>query len=430
MTTQGILILIAGNLRERKARVIAAIGVVGFAVAVGMAVVGLARGFLQGIVAKAEESLPPTLLTVRPRTLNVAMLALDVGQITSETVRQVKSLEGVEWAGEQVSLRMPLRAAGEIAGQRAESDAILAGIDPIVVAEEVDPRFTFQYDEQTSLPIPIIVPRFFIDMFNLAYADMAGLPKIDERFALGRSLDLIIGETVLFGSTGSERGGRFPMRVVGFTSNPSLTAGLLIPSGHARALNAWWTEGRTEGSITGMFVKVDSNQNLDQISNLLRDQNLIVEDTRGRLSQVTVLARAGTAVVMILGLAVAAIAAVAIFNLFALAMQERAGEALLLRAVGGTRRAVAGIYLGEVAVIGLGAGLVGVLGGGGLLIAINTAVVRYLPRVSYLPEQVFIIDGWLISGFLLGSVAFCLLAASPSVRNAVRQSEPGIGSQE
>jgi ABC-type antimicrobial peptide transport system permease subunit len=357
------------------------------------------------------------------------MIALDVGQITTNTVAEVSAMPGVEWAGAQVSLRMPLRASGEILGQRAESDAILAGIDPVVVADEVAPGYSFGYDEGTSLPIPIIVPRFFIDMFNLAYADMAGLPKIDEKFALGRQLDLIIGETVLFGNSGAKMA-RLPMRVVGFTSNPGLTAGLLIPTGHARALNKWWTGGSTEGTITGLFVKVEGTANLEPISNTLRGQNLIVEDSRGRLSQVTVLARAGTAVVAMLGLAVAAIAAVAIFNLFGLAMQERHGEAILLRAVGGTRRAVIGIYLGEVAMVGLLAGIVGAGVGGGLLLSLNEAVISYLPRVSYLPEKVFVVDWPLFLSFVAGSVLFCILAALPSVLSAVRKSIVGVGSLE
>jgi hypothetical protein len=421
--------MIWGNLRERKARVVAAVGVVGFAVTVGMAVVGLGLGFLRGIVAKAEESLPPTLLTVRPRTLNVAMLALDMGQITTGTVAGIQAMEGVEWAGAQVSLRMPLRAAGEILGQRAESDAILAGIDPVVVADDVVSGQRFDYDPSTSTPIPMIVPRFFLDMFNLAYADMAGLPKIDESFALGKELDLLIGETVLLGNAGRKMA-RLRMRVVGFTSNPSLTAGLMIPVGHARELNRWWTDGQTEGSITGLYVKVRGTTELEPIGQALRRQNLIVEDSRGRLSQVTVLARAGTAVVGILGIAVAAIAAVAIFNLFGLAMQERRGEAVMLRAVGGTKRAVAFVYLGEVATIGLIAGLLGAGMGGSILLGLNEAVRRFLPRVSYLPEEVFVVDPLLFFGFVGGSMLFCLLAAFPSVLAAVRDGSQGVGSQE
>jgi ABC-type lipoprotein release transport system permease subunit len=287
----------------------------------------------------------------------------------------------------------------------------------------------FDYDPSTSTPIPMIVPRFFLDMFNLAYADMAGLPKIDESFALGKELDLLIGETVLLGNAGRKMA-RLRMRVVGFTSNPSLTAGLMIPVGHARELNRWWTDGQTEGSITGLYVKVRGTTELEPIGQALRRQNLIVEDSRGRLSQVTVLARAGTAVVGILGIAVAAIAAVAIFNLFGLAMQERRGEAVMLRAVGGTKRAVAFVYLGEVATIGLIAGLLGAGMGGSILLGLNEAVRRFLPRVSYLPEEVFVVDPLLFFGFVGGSMLFCLLAAFPSVLAAVRDGSQGVGSQE
>jgi putative ABC transport system permease protein len=131
-----------------------------------------------------------------------------------------------------------------------------------------------------------------------------------------------------------------------------------------------------------------------------------------------------------LGLAVAAIAGVAVFNLFGLIMQERRGEAVLLRAVGGTRRAVAGIYLGEVALVGFLAGIVGSAAGAGLLLGLNGAVTRYLPRVSYLPEKVFVVDGFLIAAFVLGSVVFCVLAALPSVLQAVRDGATGVGSQE
>lgn len=404
--------IVARNLAERKGRTAVAVFVITFTVCVVMVVGALSLGFLGGVIRKAEEVFPPGMLMVRPRSLNVSVLSLNTAAITSHTVEAVRKLDGVEYVAPQLALKMPMRAEGEVLGQGASTDALVVGIDPIVVKEELRKGMRFEYEADTSAPIPCVMPRYFLDMYNLAYSESLGLPKINETFAMGKTFELHLGESIITGEGNKMR--TVTCKIVGLTPNPSLFVGALIPLRNAEELNRWYT-GKQTAEYTAMHVRVRNLAKIDEITSRIESMKLTVESQRQLFERLQFLARAIGLLSAVFAMVIALIAAVSVFNTFSLIMTQRRGEVGLLRAVGGTRNEVTTIYMAEAALIGLISGILGVSASWGVLRWADQEAIKLLPRVSFLPEQLFALDWRMAVACIAGAAVFSLLATLPVI---------------
>ncbi|MBX7246016.1 MAG: ABC transporter permease [Candidatus Sumerlaeaceae bacterium] len=421
MQLNKVLHIVWTNLAERKARTLIAAFVIAFAVAVVMVVASLAQGFLRGALAKAEQAFPRGALLAKPRTMNIMMLAVQTTKIDDAVVEKIRALPGVEYCAPQLSMKMPLRAEAEIAGQQAVTDAVVVGVDPVTVKSDVKPGYKFDYDEGTSSPMPCVVPAFFLDMYNLAYADSAGLPKVNETFPIGKHVKLYLGESYLLGATGNPQGKarEFDCQIVGMTQNPSFRSGILIPIGYAREFNKWFT-GTDKADYNAAHVRVGDLAKLDEVTSAIAGMNLTVESNRDVIEKFRFVVRSVTVMTGAFALIVVAIAAVSIFNTFSLIMTQRRGEVGLLRAVGGTRKTVTKLFLTEVASIGLIGGVIGVAASWPLLAWADGRILAQLPKVSFLPERLFFVSWPMAVACVVSATLVCVLTTLPAILRTTR----------
>ena len=409
--------LVVGNLLERKSRTFIAAGVIALAVAVVMFVASLALGFLSGVMQKAEEAFPPTLLTVKPNALNLSILTFNANSIGAQQAEEIAAMEGVVYAAPQTPLKMPLHATGNIMGSEVATDAVVIGIGPQVLAGELSDPKVFSYDEATSYPVPCVLPRYFLDMYNFAYAESMGLPKINESFAIGKDFILHIGASFLLGGPGGgpAQDVQIPCRIVGMTSNPSLFVGLLIPLGHALEMNRMYGSGG-EIQYNALHVEVADARDVAGITAKIRAMGFIVQSRLESLEKVQMAAQAATLLTGLFAALIVAIAAAGIFNTFSLIMAQRRGEVGLLRAVGGTRREVTRLFVWEVAMLGLIGGGVGAGVSGTLLAWADRKLLSILPQISFLPEHLFRVSPLLAAACVLGAMGLSVLATYPIIR--------------
>lgn len=421
--------MVTGNLFERKGRTLGAVVVIAFTVGVVLSVASLGAGFLRGIMQKAAEAFPPSVLLVKPQTMNIAMLAFNTGAIDRDVIKQIEAIPGVADVAPQLSMKMPLQMEVEIAGQHAMTDGVVVGVEPSTVADDVDPRFRFVYDADSTQPVPSIVPRFLIDMYNLAYSESMGLPKINENFLLGKMYTLHVGETVFMGGGNASKKTSIQCRIVGLSSKANLVAGVYIPLGHAEELNQWYT-GQETHQYTALHVTVKDLERLDEVTSGIREMNLAVEENRETFETIRFATRAAGTVISLFALVVVTIAAVCILNLFTLIMFQRTGEASLMRAVGATRRSILTIYLAEVGIIGLTGGLLGLLLTAPLLRAIDRKALASLPELPFVPDHLFDPSPVLMALCLVGAVSLSLLAVLPPLLATVRGQNPAQAAVE
>jgi ABC-type lipoprotein release transport system permease subunit len=414
-----LVYIVGGNLRERKGRTFTAVFVIAFAVAVVMFILSLSLGFLRGVVKKAEVAYPPGMLVVKPKTVSVAMLSVNATTITDAVVDNIRRLPGVEFVAPQLSLKMPMRAEADILGQSAESDAFVLGVAPVIVEKDVARGFKFQYSPGDSNAVPCVVPRYFLDMYNLAYSESMGLPKVNEGFAIGKHVKLSLGESYTMGDAGGKHKD-IQLQIVGLTPNPNFV-GVLIPLRNAMDLNQWYTGSKTF-SYTALHVKLKSLGSADEVIRLIEGMQLNVQSQKDVFEKFQFVARSLGVLTAIFGVIVVAIAAVSIFNTFSLIMVQRRGEVGLLRAVGGTRRMVTALYIIESAVIGIAGGVLGMAVSALILSFADARILAHLPHVSFLPEHLFVISGPLMFASFAGGIFLSLVPTVPIILKTTRQS--------
>ncbi len=401
-------------LAERKGRVLAAIGVVAVTVAVVTVSLSFGFGFLYGAIQRAEALFPRSTIVVKPRSVDVMMFRFNAGALSDEVVERLQRLEGVSTVARQLSLKMPLRAEGEILGNQLTTDAVVVGIDEQFVARDLHKPEVFHYDPLSTTPIPCVVPRFFLDMYNLAYADSMGLPKINEAFAIGKTFTLVLGETYLLGGGDAAAGqrGEVLCRVVGFTDNPFLLAGVLIPLNHAKALNQWY-RGNLPSSYTALYVEVADLGKVDEVTSAIRTLGFTVESQRETIEKFLFVARSAIAAIFLFAALLVGIASMSIVHTVALSLYQRRGEFGLLRAVGVTKRHLMALLIGEAAITALVGGAIGV----GLVFLgvreLESATMAWLPCSTFMPQQIFLLDWRVALGALSVGVLISVGAVLP-----------------
>ncbi len=326
--------------------------VIAFAVAVALAVTATSSGFLRGIQEKAADLFPPTVLMVKPKTVGIAMIAFNARTINDETVTKIKTFPGVSKVEPQLSLRIPLRMEIEIAGQYAVTDAVVIGVEPETMKDKITTQIPFEYNEVTSQPIPCIVPRMLLDMYNLAYAESIGLPKINEDFLRGKRFTMVLGESYLAGGNGG-KSDKVLCRVAGLVSDASLVPGVYMPMEYARRLNTWYT-GKEEQPYTALQITIEQPGQVDSVAKQLSDLGLMVEGNRWAYDSITFATRAGTVLLYTFAILILLVTSFSILNLFSLIMAHRRDEMRLLNAVGATRGTLRFLYFAEALAIAVG----------------------------------------------------------------------------
>ncbi len=388
--------MVATNLTEKKWRTLFAVLVIAFATAVALAVTAVSSGMLRGLQARAADMFPPTVIMVKPKTVALAMLSFNSAVIDEPAVAKIRALPGVSHVEPQLSLRVPLRMEVEIAGQYAVTDAVVIGVDPSTLKNSVAKGMTFEYDDSSSQPIPCVVPKLLLDMYNLAYADSIGFPKINEDFLIGKRFTMVLGQTYLAGGGANGKQDKILCRVVGLVSDASLVPGVYIPIEYARRLNFWYT-GNIDQPYTALRVIIKRPDQVDTVSKSLSDMGLMAEGNRWAYDSITFATKAGAVVLYAFAFLILLVTSFSILNLFSLIMAHRTGEIRLLTAVGGTKATLRWLYFAEAVAIALG-GLI--IGGSVVFFGLNQIELQIRRRLealnmanlSVLPEHIFAFD--------------------------------------
>lgn len=387
--------IVAGNLVEKKWRTVFAIFVIAFAMVVALSVTAVTSGLLNGLKARAADMFPPTVVMVKPKTVALAMLAFNSGVIDEAALTKIKALPGVAKVEPQLSLRVPLRMEVEIAGQYAVTDAVVIGVAPDSLKSSVRGNATFDYNDATSQPIPCVVPRLLLDMYNLAYADSVGFPKINEDYLIGKKFTMVLGQTYLAGG-GNEKETKLLCKVVGLVSDASLVPGVYMPMEYASRINKWYS-GNNDQPYTALRVLIDRPDQVQPVTKALTDMGLMAEGNQWAYESITTALQLGTALLYVFAGIILLVTTFSILNLFSLIMAHRTGEMRLLLAVGATRKSLRWLYFSEaIAIALLGALIGGVIAVAGLRWLENVMRARlatmHMDNLSILPERLFAFD--------------------------------------
>jgi len=406
MKLRHVAFFLRRNLRRRRGRTITAVGAIAIAIAIFHLMAALALALRSEVLGKIEKIFPERSMIVRSRTLDIGPLAFSpsllTARITPDMVRRIGELPRIAAVWPQLPLTAPALAVGSLAGYEGSTDIVVYGVPGEMVASDVVGARGFTYADPATSTMPVLVSRYFLDVFNLGLAEGQGLPKLTESAVVGRHFQILLGASLLALDVKPENVRKVGCEIVGLTQNPSLL-GVVAPIEYVREFNRWYHGAKATENYAQAHVVLRSTEDFEAVAKTLESWGLQVEGQRDTARRLRLAVNGAALILLLFGLAVLAMAAVNIVNTFALIMLERRGEIGLLRAVGATRRATMGLLLAESVTLGLTGGATG--SGAAWITSrlVNGALARWLPPFSLAPNH------WLDERAAL--FAFCVVLA-------------------
>lgn len=370
--------------------------------------------------------------------------------IPSASIEALRAAKGVRTLYPKLKFAFPAGAVGgkEILGRDVGAHEILAdGVDPSLAADDltnasrfVDPLAqggprceadadcdSAMYCErpsgasagQCSAPVPVIVSRYLVEIFNKGIAPAHQLPPVGMTLvnqASGMTFTLELGASML----GSARRGtprNVRARLVGVSAS-AIDLGLTVPLGVVRRWNEEYSSPEAATAYSSVLIRVKDASDVANLVQLGSELGLAPKDSKAR--DVSVLISGVIGLLSLVATVMLLVAASNIAYTFRVLIGEREPEIGLYRAVGATRRDVS-VWLGSLAlVVGVLSGLVGVAVARLLAIAVDRAATAYLPEFPFKPTTFFVFPAWLLVGGAAFGALFALIGAASAVRRATR----------
>lgn len=477
--------LVAQNLkRNRKNLIFSSIGIV-VGISTFIFFVALGEGIKTVVL---EEIFVIKQLEVVPKTFKVGAFETEGGlfgggpRLDDRTVEELRGVPGVAGVYPKMRLTFPASAYGgkEILGKNFYTEMIADGVDPALVAEDLEDPALFrdlgaqelacgQGDrcpqgsqcqaglcqrqsctpakldsrgrpegdgdcpggsfcapdtQECQAPIPVVLNPRLLEIYNGSlHTAMKGssgalskLPKLTGEALKGISVYVNLGRSYL-GQASQGKAVTRKLVLVGF-SDKAIGLGATMPIGYVKRFNARFKGEEAGASYHSILVETQSNEKVPSVAQAITQEMGFSLDEKYEDAQ-----RAGLVISIITGIfslisvIIILIAAINIMHTFLMIITERRREIGLMRALGATRGGIRLMVLLEAAAVGFIGGSLGCGIGAGAAFAVNAAFVAWTPDFPFKPETLFAWQPWFFLVGVGGAVLFCLLGALlPAVR--------------
>jgi putative ABC transport system permease protein len=443
--------LVTRDLRRNKG----ALSTAGFGILAGTAALvfflalGLGvRTVLLGDVFPLDKiELEPT-QSADPGLLSLVLGGGSTPRIAPAKVEELRAMPEVKRVYPKLRFAFPCSARGGAAilgHDVGTSEMVGDGVDPALVTSDVHASWSFedpwkkpgpvcsndaqckdpQYCETPAGasegrcidPVPVLVSRYLVEMFNRGIAPAHGLPPVGATLlerASGVTFTMRLGESLL----GASKRGKVRTvrgRVVGVSSR-AIDLGLTLPLDTVRRWNEEFAGGEAGSAFTSVLVETRGTGDASQVIDRGAKLGLSPKDTRAR--DVSVLVNGVIALLSLVATVILLMAGSNIAYTFRALLHERRAEIGLYRAVGATRSDILTWQLSLAAVVGAVYASLGVLLGWlATLLADRVAATR-LPDFPFKPESFFALPWWLVLGAVCFGALFAVFGAFGPARRA------------
>jgi putative ABC transport system permease protein len=358
----------------------------GVALGIGCLVFFLALG--RGVQRVVHDVFP-----VSAREMEVVVPQVGVGSFFGEVklddaaVARLRELPGVAEAFPRLALRVPAvtRYNGLFFGRelRMGLEVVGIGVSPELLGADAKLPFA---DPGQGKPIPVVVNRRLLEIYNKVFAPQRGLPTLTDSMLVGFQFPIELGRSYVASKTlpGAYEAA---FQLAGFSDRAPI-AGLSMPLESVRRINRHF--GQDTGGYSSVLLRAERSEQVGEIAAAVKRMGLEIDESeRNRALQIGAAVELVTLALSLLAVLITALAAVNIAQAFHAEVRERTREIGVMRAVGATRTDVAMLLLAEAAVTGVFGGVLGIglARAGGLLI--DRIARTGLPVFPFKPETFF-----------------------------------------
>jgi putative ABC transport system permease protein len=270
-----------------------------------------------------------------------------------------------------------------------------------------------------SDPVPALVSRYLVEVFDKSIAPAHGLPPVGESLvarAQGVTFTLRLGESLL-GRARSGAPRTVRVRVVG-VSRRAIDLGVTLPLAVVRRWDRELAGDAAADRYSSAVVQVTSAEASSAVLTQGAALGLTPRDTRAR--DVSVLISGVTGLLSLIAAVILVVSASNIAYTFRVLVTERRAEIALLRAVGATAADVRTWMLALAAMVGVVGGAAGLVAARAAAFAADALAARKLPDFPFKPASFFAFPWWLAGVGLAFAALFAVLGAFGPARRAAK----------
>ncbi len=270
-----------------------------------------------------------------------------------------------------------------------------------------------------SDPVPALVSRYLVEIFDKSIAPAHGLPPVGESLverAQGITFTLRLGESIL-GRAKSGAPRTVKARVVG-VSRRAIDLGITLPLEVVRRWDREYAGDAAADSYSSALVQVRSADVSSAVLAKGATLGLLPRDTRAR--DVSVLVSGVTGLLSLVAGVILIVSASNIAYTFRVLVTERRAEIALYRAVGATAADVRAWMLSLAAVVGVVGGAAGIVAARAAALAADALAARKLPDFPFKPASFFAFPWWLAAAGMGFAALFAVVGAFGPARRAAR----------
>jgi hypothetical protein len=265
-----------------------------------------------------------------------------------------------------------------------------------------------------SDPVPALVSRYLVEIFDKSLAPAHGLPPIGESLvarAQGVTFTMRLGESLLGRAKhGAPRSVR--VRVVGI-SRRAIDLGVTLPLAVVRRWDREYAGDAAADRYSSALVQVTSADATSRVLTEGATLGLSPKDTRAR--DVSVLISGVTALLSLIAGVILVVSASNIAYTFRVLVTERRAEIAVYRAVGAAASDVRAWMLSLATVVGVLGGAVGLVLARGAAVGADLLAARRLPDFPFKPDTFFAFPWWLgVTGVGFGALFAVVGAFGPA----------------
>ncbi|APR88219.1 putative ABC transporter integral membrane protein [Minicystis rosea] len=270
-----------------------------------------------------------------------------------------------------------------------------------------------------SEPIPALVSRYLVEVFDKSIAPAHGLPPVGETLvarAQGVTFNLRLGESMLGRAKhGAPR--TVKIRAVG-VSKRAIDLGITLPLSVVRRWNRELAGDAAAERYSSAMVQVSAPDAAADVLAVGQTLGLAPHDTRAR--DVSVLISGVTGLLSLIAAVILIVSASNIAYTFRVLVAERRAEIALYRAVGATGSDVRAWMLGLAAMVGVVGGAIGLVVARLSALVADLIATRKLPDFPFKPASFFAFPPWLWGVGIAFAALFAMVGAFGPARRAAK----------
>ncbi|RJQ33497.1 MAG: ABC transporter permease [Actinobacteria bacterium] len=363
------------NLKRNKMRTVLTIS--GVVIGIGTIVFLVSLGFgLQELVIKKIASLEA--LTI----IDVAAGKSEAAKLNQKSVDKFKEIKGVKYVSAIYS-----EPAEAYLGQ-SKSDLVLYGVNPeyISMEETVKPDIGRNIEGKAK---EIIISRAALKVFDLKDAEQI----IGKEIRV--DINILKNGTITKANTPEQKQ---KFKVVGITKEDK-NAYAYTPISNLEPLKI--------ETFSNIKVKTENREILKDIKTKISSMGYTANSMKDTVGEVNKIFNIVKIVLGAFGTVALFVASIGIFNTMTISLLERTHEIGVMKAIGGTNKAITGMFIFEAAQIGLWGGVFGLSAGCAAGLLVN-AFINYLAgRFGGAGQPIFSTPIW----FALMAIFFSLLVS-------------------